>query len=115
MPYAWVDRYNPAEQWVGQAGDCTRLGLQSNELPEHDAVEFLSLDEAVRRGEATISQDGSTIVLGGGFEEMMEQHGLKPADRGQKKVPKAPKPHDHSKDEAESIKIAKQILKKAGL
>lgn len=99
MPYAWVTR--DEGRWIGGDGDSIRLGLDQNEIAEHDALEMIGLDEAVHRGVASIFDDGNlrTVVFG---------------DEGGKSL--LPKESvDHSGDEAKALKMARSILKKAGL
>ena len=60
MPYVWIRRnFDNEDVWEGELGDCIRLGIKDGSLVEHDPIQMLSLNEAIKQGLAEESVSGN--------------------------------------------------------
>lgn len=63
MPYAWIRRDLDTDQWIGELGDCIKLGIEQGSLVEHDPIQMLSLEDAVKAGLATVEDEGPVRIV----------------------------------------------------
>jgi hypothetical protein len=63
MPYVWIRRNSETDDWEGTLGDSIRLGIEDGLLTEHDPIQVLSLENAVKAGFAEVADDGPVRVV----------------------------------------------------
>jgi len=61
MPYVWIRR-NDADKWEGELGDCIKLGIEDGLIIEHDPIQMLGLDQAIKAGIAEVVDDVPVVI-----------------------------------------------------
>ena len=63
MPYVWIRRHPETDEWEGELGDSIKLGIEDGLMIEHDPIQMMGLNDAIKAGFATVEDDGPVRVV----------------------------------------------------